>query len=258
MRRRAAPAAIAALAAAALVGCASTGAGSGAGTGATAGTVSVFAAASLTDVLEELADRFEAERPGVSVVLSFGGSSGLAAQLTQGAPADVFAAASEDTMAVVADAGLLAGESVVVARNVLEIAVPPGNPAGVTGLADLARPELAIALCDESVPCGAVASRVLAAAGVQAVPDTLEQDVRAVLTKVELGEVDAGLVYRTDVLAAGGRAQGVPFPEAEEEPTDYPIAVLDRAADPELARAFARYVAEDGRSAFEEAGFAAP
>jgi molybdate transport system substrate-binding protein len=218
----------------------------------------VFAAASLTGVFEGLAARFEAEHPGASVLFSFGGSSGLAAQLTAGAPADVFAAASDEAMQVVGDTGLLSGTPVVIARNRLEIAVPPGNPAAVTGLADLTRPELTIALCDEAVPCGAVASRIFDAAGLQAAPDTLEQDVKAVLTKVELGEVDAGLVYRTDVIAAGTKVEGIEFPEGEGEPTDYPIAVLERAAHPELARAFARFVAEDGRSALEEAGFAAP
>ncbi|WP_210480792.1 molybdate ABC transporter substrate-binding protein [Naasia sp. SYSU D00948] len=221
-------------------------------------SVRVFAAASLTDVFGRIAGEFEDAHPGVEVELNFGGSSGLSAQLVEGAPADVFAAASEDTMAIVADAGLLAAPPVVFARNRLEIAVPPGNPAGVTGLADLARPELTVALCDAGVPCGAAAAEVFDALGVAAAADTLEQDVKAVLTKVRLGEVDAGLVYRTDVLAAGDEVEGIPFPEAEAAVTAYPIAVVADAATPESAEAFVRWVIDDSGALLEEAGFAAP
>jgi molybdate transport system substrate-binding protein len=193
------------------------------------------------------------------VQVSFAGSSALATQISQGAPADVFASANEAQMAVVSDAGLAAGEPQVFAANVLQIAVPAGNPAGVTGLADLAREELAIAVCAPQVPCGAAAEDVLAAAGVTAAPDTLEEDVRAALTKVELGEVDAALVYTTDVTAAGDAVEGIDVPEAEQRPNDYPIAALADAPNPEAAAAFVELVRSDeGRQALADAGFRVP
>lgn len=221
--------------------------------------LTVFAAASLTGAFEQVSRDFEAADPGVTVVVNAGGSSGLAAQLVQGATADVFASASPATMATVVKAGLVDGAPVVFARNRLEIAVPRGNPARISGLADLARPELRIALCDAAVPCGAAAASAFAAAALTAAPDTLEQDVKAVLTKVELGEVDAGLVYRTDVLAAAGRVEGIPFAEADATVTDYPIAVLAGSRHRDAARRFAEYVAGGAaRRTLEEAGFGAP
>jgi molybdate transport system substrate-binding protein len=193
------------------------------------------------------------------VALSFGGSSTLATQVVQGAPADVLVTASEETMAPVVGADLVAGTPRVVATNVLELAVPRGNPAGVRGLADLADPDLRIALCAPQVPCGAVSRELLDRAGVTAAPDTLEQDVRAVLTKVELGEVDAGLVYATDVRAAGDAVQGIELPEASRVPTAYPVAVLAGAPHPRAAAAFADLLAsEQGRAALRDAGFSAP
>src|SRR5690606_38093137 len=151
----------------------------------------------LTGTFTELGKEFEAEHPGTRVRFSFGGSATLAQQIVQGAPADVFAAASPATMKTVTDASL-ANTPATFARNRLQIAVPAGNPAGVGELKDLAGPEVKVALCAEQVPCGAAAAKALDAAGVQVRPFTLEQDVRATLTKVELGEVDAALVYRTD------------------------------------------------------------
>ena len=222
------------------------------------GTLTVFAAASLTDVFTDLGERFEADHPGLDVQFNFAGSSALATQLTQGAPADVFASANEAQMAVVTDAGL-ADDPQVFAANVLQLAVPAGNPAGVTDLTDLAREELAVALCAPQVPCGAAAEDVLAAAGVTAAPDTLEEDVRAALTKVELGEVDAALVYTTDVTAAGDAVEGIDVPEAEQAVNDYPIAVLADAPDPEAATAFVELVrSEEGQQALADAGFRTP
>jgi molybdate transport system substrate-binding protein len=221
--------------------------------------VTVLAAASLTDVLGRLATTFRDQHPGTEVALSFGGSSTLATQVVQGAPADVLVTASEETMAPVVGADLVAGTPRVVATNVLELAVPRGNPAGVRGLADLADPDLRIALCAPQVPCGAVSRELLDRAGVTAAPDTLEQDVRAVLTKVELGEVDAGLVYATDVRAAGDAVQGIELPEASRVPTAYPVAVLAGAPHPRAAAAFADLLAsEQGRAALRDAGFSAP
>jgi molybdate transport system substrate-binding protein len=213
--RLAAPAAL-------VVGLAGCGASSEAGT---EGPLVVLAAASLTGAFTELAASFEADNPGTTVTLSFAASSALAQQVLSGAPADVFAAASPATMETVTGAGE-AAEPEVFARNTLQIAVPAGNPADVTGLADFADEDLAIALCAEQVPCGAAARRVFEASGVVPSPDTLEQDVKAALSKVTLGEVDAALVYRTDVLAAGDEVEGIAFPEAQEAVNDYPLVVL--------------------------------
>lgn len=223
------------------------------------GDLTVFAAASLTDTFTALGDAFTAEHPDVDVTLNFGGSSGLAEQIGSGAPADVFASASPATMTTVVDAGGADGEPATFTSNTLQIVVPAGNPAGVTGLADFADDDLTIALCAAEVPCGAASEKVFAAAGVTPAPDTLEQDVRAVLTKVELGEVDAALVYRTDVLAAGDAVEGLDFPEAADAVNDYPIVVLAEAPNPEAAQAFVDLVLSDeGQQLLRDAGFGAP
>ncbi|MGY1705296.1 molybdate ABC transporter substrate-binding protein [Geodermatophilus sp. SYSU D00697] len=223
------------------------------------GTLTVFAAASLTDVFTGLGESLEDQQPGLDVQFNFAGSSALATQITQGAPADVFASANQAQMTVVTDAELAEGDPVVFTSNVLEIAVPAGNSAGVTGLADLAREDLAVALCAPEVPCGAAAEDVLAAAGVTAAPDTLEEDVRAALTKVELGEVDAALVYASDVAAAGDAVEGIAFPEAEGAVNDYPIVALAEAPNPGAAAAFVDLVrSEEGQQALADAGFRTP
>jgi molybdate transport system substrate-binding protein len=221
-------------------------------------TLMVLAAASLTESFTTIARAFEAEHPGVTVSLSFGGSPALAEQILQGAPADVFAAASPSTMGTVTEGGAAAGTPVVFARNSLEIAVPPGNPGGVRGIADFADPALDLALCAPEVPCGAAAQKVFAAAGITADPDTLEQDVKSVLTKVQLDEVDAGLVYRTDVLAAGTAVEGIEFPEAERAETEYPICVLAGSSQKKLAQQFVDYVRGDGAPVLKDAGFGGP
>ncbi|MCE7001121.1 molybdate ABC transporter substrate-binding protein [Saccharothrix sp. S26] len=234
-------------------------AGCGTAEPTTGGQVTVFAAASLTETFTRLGEEFESANPGVDVVVNFGGSSGLAQQIGQGAPADVFASASPANMEQVVDGGGTAAEPVTFARNRLEIAVPAGNPAGITGLADFAHADARIALCAEQVPCGAAAKRAFEAAGVTPRPDTLEQDVKAVLTKVRLGEVDAGLVYRTDVRSAAGRVEGLAFPEADRAVNDYPIAPLAKARNAAGARAFVDFVRSDrGRAVLAEAGFDAP
>jgi len=222
-------------------------------------TLTVFAAASLTDVFTDLGAALEDQQPGLEVRFNVAGSSALATQIVQGAPADVFASANETQMSVVTDAGLAADEPAVFASNVLEIAVPAGNPGGVTGLADFAREDLTLAVCAPDVPCGAAAAQVFAAAGVTAVPDTQEEDVRAALTKVELGEVDAALVYASDVASAGESVEGVAFQEAEQAVSDYPITRLADAANPDAARAFVDLVlSEAGRRALTDAGFREP
>ena len=221
------------------------------------GTISVFAAASLTGAFTEIGAAFEAAHPGTRVVLNFGASSALAQQVLSGAPADVFAAASPATMQTVVDAGDAADPRVFV-RNRLQIAVPVDNPGKVTGLADLARPELTIALCAPKVPCGAAAQKAFAAAGLTAAPDTLEQNVKAALSKVVLGEVDAALVYRTDVLAAGDKVRGFAFPEADRAVNDYPIATITGAENVVGAAAFVTYVLTDGQRVLVDAGFDRP
>lgn len=246
----------------ALTGCGGVADGAGtasrSGAAGLSGTLTVFAAASLTDVFPGLGKQLEADAPGLDVRFTFAASSALAAQVTQGAPADVFASADEPQMAVVTGAGL-AQEPQVFAANVLQVAVPAGNPAGVTGLADLAREDLTVAVCAPQVPCGAAAAQVLAAAGVTAAPDTLEEDVRAALTKVELGEVDAALVYTTDVAAAGETVEGIDVPQAGRAVNRYPIAVLREAPNPQAAAAFVDLVrSERGRQALADAGFRAP
>lgn len=223
------------------------------------GTLNVFAAASLTDVFTDLGDQLREGNPDLEVVFNFAASSQLASQITQGAPADVFASANEAQMTVVTDADLQDGEPTVFTENVLEIAVPRGNPADVTGLADFANPDLALAVCAPDVPCGAAAEKVFEAAGIAAAPDTQEEDVKAALTKVQLGEVDAALVYATDVLAAGDEVEGIEFPETEQAVNTYPICTLRAAANPDAALAFVDLVtSEAGQQALAEAGFRAP
>ena len=227
--------------------------------GAVSGDLTVLAAASLTESFTELGEDFMDANPGLRITFSFGSSSGLAQQIVAGAPADVFAAADEATMQTVVEAGDGGDPPQVFARNSLEIAVPAGNPATVRGLDDLSRDDLAIALCAPQVPCGAAAVRLLDAAGVQAAPDTFERDVRAALTKVRLGEVDAALVYRTDVLAGGSQVEGVPVPEAMAGETNYPITVLTDAPNEAAARAFVGYVISGkGQQVLADAGFDTP
>lgn len=229
----------------------------GAGPDGLSGDLVVFAAASLTESFTQIGDDFEAVHPGLAVTLNFAGSSTLAQQVNEGAPADVFAAASPANMALVTGAGNGAGDPATFARNQLVIAVPTGNPAGITGLADLTHPGLKVALCAEQVPCGSASQTALAAAGISLTPVTFEQDVRATLTKLTLGEVDAALVYRTDVAVAADQVDGVPFPESEAAVNDYPIVVLREAPHPAAAAAFVEYVlSADGRAVLAGAGFA--
>ena len=226
---------------------------------AISGKVIVLAASSLTESFTALGKAFEELHPGTTVTFSFAASSELATQIEQGAPADVFASASPATMAQVSDAGDTAGQPVTFVRNTLEIAVPAGNPAKVTGLADFAKKDLTIALCAPEVPCGAAADKVFAAAKVTPAPDTLEADVKATLAKVTLGEVDAALVYKTDVIAAGDKVEGIDFPEAAGAVNDYPIAVLKDARKPATAQAFVDLVmSAGGQKVLSEAGFQLP
>lgn len=209
-------------------------------------TLTVFAAASLQESFEELAVKFEGEHDG-RVELNFGPSSGLAEQISSGAPADVFASASTTTMEQVSQ------DAENFAVNTLQVAVPSDNPAGIDDLDDLANRDVKVALCQPDVPCGVVAAQLLDDAGLTITPATEETDVKAVLTKVRLGEVDAGLVYVTDVIAGGDDVVGIEVPDGVNATTDYPIAVL---SDDELARAWADLVlSPEGQHVLEEHGF---
>lgn len=223
-----------------------------------AGAITVLAAASLADAFEAIGVAFEEAHPRVEVAFSFGPSSSLAEQAVAGAPADVLATASEATMQTAVDGGA-AADAVPFARNTMTIAVPAGNPAAVTGLHDLADPDVRLALCQEQVPCGVAARQVFANAGVAATPVSLEPDVRAVLSKVTLGEVDAGVVYVTDVTAAGEGVTAVPIPADVNATTTYPIAVLTGSAHRDVAQAFVALVlSARGQDALADAGFVAP
>ncbi len=269
MKRASKIVAVAALAGlVALTGCsssASPGGGTSAGAGtspsgsaAVSGTITVLAAASLTEAFSTLAKQFEQAHPGVSVKVSFGASSALAQQINAGAPADVFASAATKNMQQVISAGG-ARSSTNFVKNVMEIAVPPANPANVTGVADLAKSNVKVALCQQQVPCGATAYQVFKNAGVTVKPVTEEADVKSTLTKVESNEVDAGVVYVTDVRAAGSKVRGVPIPDSVNASTEYPIAALTKAPNPSGAAAFVAYVlSEAGQAVLSADGFEKP
>ncbi|MEG8280903.1 molybdate ABC transporter substrate-binding protein [Streptomyces sp. AHA2] len=223
------------------------------------GSVTVFAAASLQESFEKLGATFEKRHPGTEITFSFGGSDSLAAGINSGAPADVFAAASPRTMALVADRKATAGTPATFVRNRLQIATLPGNPDRITSLRDLAKPGLKVVLCDRTVPCGAAAQKALRAGGLKVTPASYEQDVKSALTKVELKEADAAVVYRTDVRAAGDKVDGVDFPESADAVNDYPIALLEHARNPETAKAFIALVrSAEGQKVLSGAGFLKP
>lgn len=219
----------------------------------------VSAAASLTDVFSEMSIEFERAHADVDVELNFAGSSSLREQILEGAPVDVFASANLSNLDAVADAGLTTGEPLVFAENVLQIAVPVGNPAVITGLRDFADEGLLLGLCADDVPCGDLARQVLARAGVSAIIDTNEPDVRALLTKLELGELDAGIVYATDVAGARGSVEGVTIPPELNVSSEYSIAVIADGSNPSGALAFVAFVTStEGRAILVDHGFATP
>lgn len=223
------------------------------------GTVTVFAAASLQESFTTLGKEFEEAHPGTKVTFSFGGSDTLAASITGGAPADVFASASPKTMAIVTDAKDASGTPATFARNQLEIATLPGNPDKIASLKDLTKSGLKVVLCDETVPCGAAAQKALDASGLELTPVSYEQDVKSALTKVELKEADAAVVYKTDVNAAGDKVEGVDFPESADAINDYPITLLKDAPNAAAAKAFIALVqSAEGQKALTAAGFLKP
>jgi molybdate transport system substrate-binding protein len=264
MRRTMRGAVTAVTVAVALAGCggASSG-GSAAGGGspsssAVSGTINVFAAASLTEAFTTLGKQFESAHPGVKVVFNFGPSSGLAEQINQGAPADVFASASTKNMDEVVSAGGASNPTSFV-KNVMEVAVPPSNPAHVTSVNDLAKGSVKVALCQSQVPCGATAEQVFTNAKISVKPVTEEVDVKSVLSKVELGEVDAGVVYVTDVRSAGSKVKGVPIADSVNASTTYPIAALTKSHDAATAQASVAYVlSSEGSAVLTADGFQKP
>jgi molybdate transport system substrate-binding protein len=223
------------------------------------GELLVSAAASLTDAFADVEAAFEEANPGIDVILNLGSSSALREQILEGAPADVFASANTSNMDQVAEAGEVTGEAEIFVTNSLQIAVPEGNPADVTGLEDFARDELLIGLCAEDVPCGEFGREALASAGVTPAVDTNEPDVRALLTKIEAGELDAGITYVTDVLPTAGTVEGVDIPEENNVVAEYPIAALGSAPNPDAAAAFVEFVlSEEGQAILTSYGFSPP
>src|SRR5215471_2221518 len=260
---------MAALAAAAVAGCSSTTSPAPAGgsspsspaassPASATGTITVFAASSLKETFTKLGSQFEAAHPGDTVKFSFGASSTLATQITSGAPADVFASAAPKNMDTVVTAGD-ASSPQDFAKNTAEVAVPPSNPANVTSVDDLAKSSVKTALCEPKVPCGVVAAEVFKNAGITVKPVTLQPDVKSVLTQVELGNVDAGVVYVTDVKAAGAKVTGVPISASDNASTTYPIATISNSKNQSIAQAFVAYVlSPEGQAVLSAAGFQGP
>lgn len=222
-------------------------------------TLTVYAAASLTATFEEIGKQFEAEHDGVTVEFSFGGSSDLVTQIQEGAPADVFASADTANMDKLADADLAGEDPQDFATNTLEIATPPDNPAGVGSFQDLAEQGLQLVICAPEVPCGAATQTMADNLGVTLEPVSEEQSVTDVLAKVTSGEADAGVVYVTDVTAAGDAVTGVIFPESGDVANTYPIAPVEGTDESDLADEFIDFVLGDtGQGILADAGFGQP
>ena len=256
--------ALAGLTAVAVAGCSSAGSGSSASSpssssaSSSTGTITVFAAASLMGTFTQLGKQFDAAHPGDTVKFSFGPSSGLATEITSGAPADVFASAAPANMDSVVKAGDAASPQDF-AKNTMEVAVPPNNPAKVKSVNDLAKSSVKVALCQPQVPCGVVAAEVFKNASITVKPVTLQPDVKSVLTQVELGSVDAGMVYVTDVMAAGSKVKGVPIPASDNASTLYPIDTITGSKHKSIAESFVTYVLSPaGQQVLTAAGFQKP
>jgi molybdate transport system substrate-binding protein len=244
-----------------LAGCSGSdaSAGTGGGGGAETGTLTVLAASSLTETFTTLAKDFEADHPGVKVRLAFDSSATLAEQVTQGAPADVLATADERTMQTVVDAHGTEGDPRLFATNHLQLVVPKDNPAGIQQFSDLEKPGVKYVVCVDSAPCGKLAATVLSATGIKTKPVSEEVDVKAVLSKVELGEADAGLVYATDAVAGGDKVEPVDIPTSDDNLNSYPIAALSDAQKPVLAKEWVDLVTgPTGQQVLADAGFGKP
>jgi molybdate transport system substrate-binding protein len=222
-------------------------------------TLTVLAGSSLTEAFTTLKEQYESDHPDVVVVFSFDSSATLAEQVTQGAPADVLATADEDTMKTVTDAGDAADTPQVFVTNTLVIVTPPDNPAGVTDVSDLADPSVKVSVCDETVPCGSAAKELLALDHVDVTPVSLEPDVKSVLTKVTLGEVDAGIVYTSDAKTAGEAVSTIQIKNADQVVNSYPIVALKNAPNPSAAQDWVDLVLSPaGQKVLADDGFGAP
>jgi molybdate transport system substrate-binding protein len=220
------------------------------------GYINVFAAASLTASFNALGIAFHQAHPGVGVNFNFAGTPTLVTQIEQGAPADVFASADTTNMDKLTTDGFTSGSSKVFARNQLEIVVAPGNPKGISGLADLAKPGVIYITEGPTVPAGKYSLQALATAGVKVTPKSLETSVTAVISKIELGEADAGIVYTTDIQAAGSKVQGVPIAAADNVIATYPIVAVKGTKYSDVASAFIDYVlSSTGQSMLATFGF---
>ncbi len=235
-------------------------AGCGGGTtGEGSSTLTVLAASSLSETFGALEDIYEEERTAVDVRISYDSSATLAGQAVEGAPADVLATADEVTMRTATDGGVTATEPEPFATNTLVLVVPAGNPAGIETFADLENDDISYVTCAESAPCGVLAKTLLDANQIEAAPKSFEVDVKAVLTKVELDEADAGLVYETDAVASGERSETIEIPKAAEGITSYLIVTLKQSEDPSLAQEWVDLVlSEKGQRILGEAGFGSP
>jgi molybdate transport system substrate-binding protein len=223
------------------------------------GEIVVFAAASLTESFTEVGEAFTAANPDAKVAFSFDASSALATQIIEGAPADVFASADEANMSKITAESLNGTDPVIFATNLLTIVVPPGNPAGITGVADLANPDVKVVLCAAEVPCGRYAAQILETRGLTVTPVSLEQNVRGVLTKVTSGEADAGIVYVTDVNAAGDAAEAVELPVEINVVAAYPIATVAASSSQEVGEAFIDFLlGPEAQEIMASYGFGAP
>jgi molybdate transport system substrate-binding protein len=241
-------------AASALAGCSSSSPSTG--SGSITGTVIVFAAASLNNAFDKLGKQFEQQHPGVTMKFNYAGSSSLATSIKQGAKADVFASANTQNMKTVTNAGLTDGTPQVFAKNELEIMVGKGNPMKISSVKSLANPAVKVAVCAPAVPCGSYSKDVFQKAGVTVKPVSEETSVSGVVTKVSLGEADAGIVYVTDVKSAGGKVSGVPIPSNQNVVADYPVVRLKGAPNSPAAAAFVTYITSSaGQKVLASYGF---
>jgi molybdate transport system substrate-binding protein len=223
------------------------------------GNLTVLAAASLTDAFNTIGGQFKAKHSGVDVKFSYAGSPTLVTQIQQGAPADVFASADQPNMQKVVDGGLSSGAPKVFARNKLQLVVQAGNPKQIQSVADLAKPGLKVDVCAPGVPCGTYSTTVFNKAGVKVTPVSQEDNVKAVVTKVSLGEVDAGIVYTTDVTSGGSKVQGVTIPEDQNVTASYPIVQLKAATNAKAAQGFIEFVSgSEGQKTLASYGFLSP
>jgi molybdate transport system substrate-binding protein len=219
-------------------------------------TASVFAAASLTDSFKALGAAFQSAHSGSTVQFNFAGTPTLVTQIEQGASADVFASADTTNMDKLKVDGFIGGQPQVFAHNKLELVVAAGNPKGITGLADLANPGVIYITAAATVPAGKYALQILSSAGVKVTPKSLETDVKSVVSKIELGEADAGIVYTTDVKAAGSKVTGVPIADSVNVIATYPIVAVKGAKNSALANAFIAYVlSAEGQATLQSFGF---